>query len=94
MSRQQDGRAYTSVNGYVYAMTTVQVQVRVPKRVARELDRWVSEGRFANRSEAIKTVLALYEEREKTREFYRMLLKRGEEAKKKPGSLIPLAEIP
>ena len=74
-------------------MTTVQVQVRVPKRVARELDKWISQGRFANRSEAIKTVLALYEEREKTREFYRTLLKRSEEAKKKPNSLIPLEEL-
>jgi len=74
-------------------MTTVQVQVRVPKRIARELDKWISQGRFANRSEAIKTVLTLYEEREKTREFYRMLLKRSKEAKKKPNSLISLEEI-
>jgi len=74
-------------------MTTVQVQVRVPKRIARELDKWISQGRFANRSEAIKTVLTLYEERENTREFYRMLLKRSEEAKKKPNSLIRLEEI-
>jgi Arc/MetJ-type ribon-helix-helix transcriptional regulator len=59
--------------------------------MAQELDKWISEGRFANRSEAIKTVLALYEEREKTREFYRML-KRHEDAKK-PSSLIPLEEI-
>jgi Arc/MetJ-type ribon-helix-helix transcriptional regulator len=74
-------------------MTTVQVQVRVPKRIARELDKWISEGRFANRSEAIKTVLTLYEEREKTREFYQMLLKRSEQARKKPDSLILLEEI-
>jgi len=74
-------------------MTTVQVQVRVPKRIARELDKWISQGRFANRSEAIKTVLTLYEEREKTREFYRTLLKRSKEAKKKPNSLISLEEI-
>jgi len=74
-------------------MTTVQVQVRVPKRIARELDKWISEGRFANRSEAIKTVLTLYEEREKTREFYQMLLNRSEQARKKPDSLILLEEI-
>ena len=54
---------------------------------------WERERRFANRSEAIKTVLTLYEEREKTREFYRALLKRSEEAKKKPNSLIRLEEI-
>jgi len=74
-------------------MTTVQVQVRVPKKVVQEIDRWIAEGRFANRSEAIKTVLTLYEERERAREFYRMLLNRSEQAKKKPESLIPLEEI-
>ncbi len=74
-------------------MTTVQVQVRVPKKVVQEIDRWIMEGRFANRSEAIKTVLTLYEEREKTREFYRTLVKRSEQAKKKPDSLIPLEQI-
>jgi len=75
-------------------MTSVQVQVRVPKKVVQEIDRWIAEGRFANRSEAIKTVLTIYREREKTREFYRTLLKRSEQAKKKPESLIPLDEIP
>jgi Arc/MetJ-type ribon-helix-helix transcriptional regulator len=75
-------------------MTSVQVQVRVPKKVVQEIDRWITEGRFANRSEAIKTVLTIYGEREKTREFYRTLLKRSEQAKKKPESLIPLDEIP
>jgi len=74
-------------------MATVQVQVRVPKKVVQEIDRWIAEGRFANRSEAIKTVLSLYEERERTREFYGKLLNRSEEAKKKPDSLIPLEEI-
>ena len=74
-------------------MPTVQVQVRVPKKVVQEIDRWIAEGRFANRSEAIKTVLTLYEERERTREFYQRLLNRSEQAKKKPDSLIPLEEI-
>ena len=74
-------------------MTTVQVQVRVPKRVVQEIDSWISEGRFANRSDAIKTVLALYAEMERTRKFYQVLLKRSEQARKKPDSLIPLEEI-
>lgn len=73
-------------------MTTVQVQVRVPKRVAEELDSWIAEGRFANRSEAIKTILALYEEREKTRRFYQMLIKRSNEAKKR-SLLVPIEAI-
>jgi Arc/MetJ-type ribon-helix-helix transcriptional regulator len=50
-------------------MTTVQVQVRVPKEIVREIDRWITEGRYANRSEASKTILTLYEERERTRAF-------------------------
>lgn len=74
-------------------MTTVQVQVRVPEKVVQEIDRWISEGRFANRSEAIKTVLLLYEERERTRKFYQTLLKRSEQARKKTDSLIPLEDI-
>jgi hypothetical protein len=49
--------------------------------------------RSANRNEAVKTVLPLYEERERTREFYQKLLNRSEEAKKKPDSLIPLEDI-
>jgi len=73
-------------------MTTVQVQVRMPKKVVQEIDKWITEGRFASRSEAIKTVLTIYGEREKTREFYQKLLKRSEQAKKKPDSLIPLDE--
>jgi Arc/MetJ-type ribon-helix-helix transcriptional regulator len=74
-------------------MTTVQVQVRVPRKVVQEIDKWIAEGRFANRSEAIKTVLTLYEERENTRKFYLTILKRSEQAKEKPDSLIPLEEI-
>ncbi len=74
-------------------MTTVQVQVRVPEKVVQEIDRWISEGRFTNRSEAIKTVLVLYQEMDRTRKFYRTLLKRSEQAKRKPDSMIPLEEI-
>ena len=75
-------------------MTTVQVQVRVPKKIVEEIDKWIAQGKFANRSEAIKTVLALYEERENTRRFYQTLIDRSEQAKKKPKTLVPLEEIP
>jgi len=61
--------------------------------MVKEIDRWVAEGRFKSRSDAIKTILSIYQEREKTREFYRMLLKRSEEAKKHPETLIPLEEL-
>ena len=71
-----------------------QVQVRIPEKLLEEIDRWVTEGRFRSRSDAVKTIIALYEERERTREFYRMLTERAEDAKEKPEILIPLEEIP
>lgn len=74
-------------------MKQVSVQVRIPKTLVREIDRWVREGRFRSRSDAIKTILALYQERERTREFYRMLVKRSEEARKNPRILVPLEEL-
>ncbi|MHA1430595.1 MAG: hypothetical protein ACTSRV_09430 [Candidatus Freyarchaeota archaeon] len=52
----------------------------------------MKEGRFKDRSEAIRTIIALYEEKEKTREFYEMLTKRSKEAKEKPDILIPFEE--
>ena len=57
-----------------------------------EIDGWVAEGRFKSRSDAIKTIISLYEEREKTRRFYELLNKRSEEAKKNPEKLVPLEE--
>ena len=71
-------------------MKQVQVQLRVPKKTAAELDRWVRQGRFASRSDAIKTILSLYEERQRTRQFARMLYQRSKEAREKPAKLVPL----
>ncbi len=71
----------------------VQVQLRVPEGTVREIDQWVEKGRFMSRSDAIKTIIALYEEKEKTRKFYRMLSKRSKEAKEKPEKLSPLEEV-
>lgn len=67
-----------------------QVQVRVPEKMIETLDKWVKEGRFKSRSDAIRTVLAQYEEKERTREFYEMLKRRSKETKEKPEKLIPL----
>ncbi|MCD6522299.1 MAG: ribbon-helix-helix protein, CopG family [Candidatus Diapherotrites archaeon] len=75
------------VNNSVYSDVMVQVQLRVPKELVKELDEWVKEGRFGSRSDAIKTIIALYEEREKTREFYKMPIERSKEAKKKRSCL-------
>ena len=67
-----------------------QVQVRVPKNLLKVLDEWIEEGRFKSRSDAIRNVLSQYEEREKTREFYKVLTKRSRESKEHPEDLIPL----
>ena len=82
------------VNIYVYNhMATVQVLVRLPKKMVKVIDRWVAEGRFTSRSEAVKTILVIYEERERTRAFYQLLLERSREAKKKPEMLVALDGI-
>jgi Arc/MetJ-type ribon-helix-helix transcriptional regulator len=56
------------------------------------IDKWIEEGRFKSRSDAIKTIISLFEEREKTREFLAMLNARSEEAEERPETLIPLEE--
>jgi Arc/MetJ-type ribon-helix-helix transcriptional regulator len=70
-----------------------QVQLRLPQKTLEEIDKWVTEGRFKNRSDAIKSIITYYEEREKTCAFFNMLLKRSEEAKKHPESLVSLEEL-
>lgn len=71
----------------------VQVQLRIPEESIEEIDKWVSKGKFKSRSDAVRTILALYQEREKTREFYRMLIERSNEAKENPEMLIPLEDL-
>ncbi len=70
-----------------------QVQLRLPQKTLEEIDNWVTEGRFKNRSDAIKSIINYYQEREKTCDFFNLLLKRSEEAKQHPESLIPIEEI-
>ncbi len=69
-----------------------QVQLRLPKKMIEEIDRWVKEGQFKSRSDAIKTIISLYEERVRTREFLTMLNSRSEDAEERPETLIPLEE--
>jgi Arc/MetJ-type ribon-helix-helix transcriptional regulator len=70
-----------------------QVQLRLPEKMVEEIDKWVAEGRFKNRSDAIKSIIAFYEEREKTCQFFNMLVKRSEETKKRPEYLVRLEEL-
>ena len=70
-----------------------QVQLRLPEKMIAEIDCWVAEGRFKSRSDAIKTIISLYGEREETRKFYELLNKRSEEAKKHPEKLVSLEDV-
>ena len=74
-------------------MVTTQVQVRIPEELVVEIDGWIAEGRFSSRSEAVKTIVTLYNERERTRRFYDMLSKESAEAKKRPRSLVALKDV-
>ncbi len=71
----------------------MQVQVRLPEATVREIDRWVKAGRFKSRSDAIRFILELYRERERTLKFYETLMERSREARKRPEILIPLEEV-
>ena len=74
-------------------MATVQLQVRLPQELARRIDEWVKEGKFINRSDAIKAIVTFYNEREKTRKFLEMLERRSREARERPEELVPLEKI-
>lgn len=69
-----------------------QVQLRLPEQLLREIDKWIEEGRYKSRSDAIRIILAIHQEREKTREFYEMLNKRSHESKAMPDILIPFTD--
>ena len=69
------------------------MQLRLSQKTIEELDKWIAEGRFKSRSDAIRSILSYYQEREKTREFYKLLNQRSTEAKEHPETLIPLEEL-
>ncbi len=69
-----------------------QIQVRMPEENVSVIDKWVNDGRFRSRSDAIKVIVSYYQERENTMKFLNMLNKRSEEAKDKK-ILVRLEEI-
>lgn len=71
----------------------VNVNVRVAKTELDTIDQWIAEGRFASRSDAIRMIIAFYEEREKTRKFYSTLKSLSREAKEHPERLIALEDL-
>lgn len=68
----------------------IPVNVRVPEDMVKFIDKEITHGRFSSRSEAIKMMVAQYEEREKTRAFFALLQSRSKEAREHPESLVPL----
>jgi Arc/MetJ-type ribon-helix-helix transcriptional regulator len=69
-----------------------QVQLRLSDELVKEIDVWVKSGRFRSRSDAIKSIITIYSEREKTREFLKMLNTRSRESEESPEKLVPLEE--
>ena len=61
--------------------------------MVKDIDGWVEEGRFKNRSDAVKTIISLYEDKMKTMEFLKMLVNRSKEAENNPEKLIPLDDL-
>ncbi len=70
----------------------IQVQLRVPKGTVKNIDGLIKSGKFKSRSDAIKTMIIAFEEREKTRDFYKLLLERSKEAENKE-NLVPLSDL-
>jgi len=70
-----------------------QVQLRLAEGTVKQIDEWVKDGRFKNRSDAIKNILKLYEEREKTREFYNLLMKLSKDADEHPEKFVPMEDV-
>ena len=70
----------------------LSVQLRVPEQMVEAIDKEISSGKFKSRSEAIKLIIYEYQEKQKTREFYRELDKRSIESKNK-SNLIALKDL-
>lgn len=68
----------------------MQVQIKLSEDMVHEIDRWVQEGRFGNRSDAVRVIVELYRERERMVRLGSMLLERSEEAKARPEILSEL----
>lgn len=71
----------------------VQVQVRMAEKEVDEIDKMVKEGMFKSRSDAIRSIVKIYEHNQKVRDFYKTLEKRSKEAEENPEIMIPIGEL-
>ncbi len=83
----------SGVNTTVYMEKGVPIQLRMPKQTVGEIDRWVSSGRFKNRSDAIRFAVQWFDEREKTMRFFEELERRSAEARQHPEKWVRLEEL-
>ena len=74
-------------------MNMVQVQLRMPDEAVKKIDKMVDQGVFKTRSDAIKSMIEYYQEREKTMNFLKMIVERSKEAGEKPEVLIPIDDV-
>ncbi len=71
----------------------VQVQVRMAEKEVDEIDRMVEEGLFKSRSDAIRSIVKVYEHNQKVRDFYEEIERIDRETEENPERLIPIEEI-
>lgn len=76
----------------MFTLEMTQVKFRLPRKMIEVIDIWVEEGCYKSRSDAIKTILSIHIEREKTSDFLGMLNERRKESEENPDILIPLEE--
>ena len=69
-----------------------QVQLRLPPALVKMIDNLVAEGKYKNRSDAIRIMISNQIEFEKTRDFLSMLQTRSKEAEEQPETLIPFED--
>ena len=72
----QDQRASTGVGCFVILAEVVRkIAVTLDQKTVADLDRWVSEGKYPNRSRALQSAVNLLSEREKRTRLTRELAK-------------------
>jgi Arc/MetJ-type ribon-helix-helix transcriptional regulator len=65
----------------------------MPDEAVEKIDKMVDQGVFKNRSDAIKSMIEYYQEREKTMNFLKMIVDRSKEAGEKPEILISIDDV-
>lgn len=71
----------------------VSIQLRVPRSTVKTIDGLIHEGRFKSRSDAIKSMIYAFEEKERTRKFLEIIAQRSQEARENPKKLISLRDL-